>query len=81
VIREISEESGWQVAAGPLLDCWQHHISYEHKWAGLFAPEAIPALVMPDGYERSITAWLTHPVRTTSPTSSQSAEPRGPRSW
>jgi 8-oxo-dGTP pyrophosphatase MutT (NUDIX family) len=26
VVREISEESGWQVAAGPLLDCWQYHI-------------------------------------------------------
>jgi hypothetical protein len=54
-------------------------VSYEHKRAGLYAPEAIPDLVMPDGYERSITAWLTHPVRATSPTSSQSGEPRGPR--
>jgi len=26
VIREISEETGWRVAAGPLLDCWQYHI-------------------------------------------------------
>jgi 8-oxo-dGTP pyrophosphatase MutT (NUDIX family) len=26
VVREISEESGWQVTAGPLLDCWQYHI-------------------------------------------------------
>jgi 8-oxo-dGTP pyrophosphatase MutT (NUDIX family) len=26
VVREISEESGWNVAAGPLLDCWQYHI-------------------------------------------------------
>jgi 8-oxo-dGTP pyrophosphatase MutT (NUDIX family) len=26
VVREISEETGWQVAAGPLLDCWQYHI-------------------------------------------------------
>jgi mutator protein MutT len=26
VVREISEEAGWQVAAGSLLDCWQYHI-------------------------------------------------------
>jgi 8-oxo-dGTP pyrophosphatase MutT (NUDIX family) len=26
VAREISEESGWDVVAGPLLDCWQYHI-------------------------------------------------------
>lgn len=26
VVREISEESGWRVSAGPLLDCWQYHI-------------------------------------------------------
>jgi 8-oxo-dGTP pyrophosphatase MutT (NUDIX family) len=26
VVREIGEESGWQVSAGPLLDCWQYHI-------------------------------------------------------
>ena len=27
VVREISEEAGWQVTAGPVLDCWQYHIS------------------------------------------------------
>jgi 8-oxo-dGTP pyrophosphatase MutT (NUDIX family) len=27
VVREVSEESGWKVMAGPLLDCWQYHIS------------------------------------------------------
>ena len=27
VIREISEEADWQVTAGPVLDCWQYHIS------------------------------------------------------
>jgi 8-oxo-dGTP pyrophosphatase MutT (NUDIX family) len=27
VVREISEEAGWKVTAGPLLDCWQYHIS------------------------------------------------------
>jgi 8-oxo-dGTP pyrophosphatase MutT (NUDIX family) len=26
VVREISEETGWEVRAGPLLDCWQYHI-------------------------------------------------------
>lgn len=26
VAREITEETGWHVAAGPLLDCWQYHI-------------------------------------------------------
>jgi len=26
VAREISEESGWTVITGPLLDCWQYHI-------------------------------------------------------
>ena len=26
MVREISEETGWKVTAGPLLDCWQYHI-------------------------------------------------------
>ena len=26
VVRELGEESGWKVTAGPLLDCWQYHI-------------------------------------------------------
>jgi 8-oxo-dGTP pyrophosphatase MutT (NUDIX family) len=26
LVREISEETGWKVTAGPLLDCWQYHI-------------------------------------------------------
>ena len=26
VVREIAEETGWQVTAGPMLDCWQYHI-------------------------------------------------------
>ena len=26
VVREIGEETSWQVTAGPLLDCWQYHI-------------------------------------------------------
>jgi 8-oxo-dGTP pyrophosphatase MutT (NUDIX family) len=24
--REIAEETGWQVSAGPLIDAWQYHI-------------------------------------------------------
>ena len=27
VAREISEEAGWDVRVGPILDCWQYHIS------------------------------------------------------
>lgn len=26
VVREIAEEVGWTVTAGPLLDAWQYHI-------------------------------------------------------
>jgi 8-oxo-dGTP pyrophosphatase MutT (NUDIX family) len=26
VVREMREEAGWDVTAGPLLDCWQYHI-------------------------------------------------------
>lgn len=26
VVREIAEETGWQVTVGPILDCWQYHI-------------------------------------------------------
>ena len=26
VVREVGEESGWQVAVGAILDCWQYHI-------------------------------------------------------
>jgi 8-oxo-dGTP pyrophosphatase MutT (NUDIX family) len=91
-VREIFEESGWQVTAGPLLDCWQYHIapgqdvlivtygchvlssgppvvSREHKRANLFAPAAIPALTMPDGYKRSIDAWIIRLDSTIDPTS------------
>ena len=81
VVREIREEAGWQVAVGPLLDCWQYHIrpggdvvivtygcyvnsadppmiSNEHKRAGLFTPDQVPGLVMPEGYKRSVAAWF-----------------------
>jgi 8-oxo-dGTP pyrophosphatase MutT (NUDIX family) len=34
-------------------------VSSEHKQAGLFAPGEVPHLPMPDGYKRSIAAWLT----------------------
>ena len=33
-------------------------ISHEHKRVGLFAPHEIDALPMPEGYRRSIRAWL-----------------------
>jgi len=82
VVREITEESGWQVTAGPFLGCWQYAIgegshvvivtygchvqstnppvvSHEHKQAGLFAPDAVLGLVMPDGYKRSIATWFS----------------------
>jgi 8-oxo-dGTP pyrophosphatase MutT (NUDIX family) len=26
LVREFAEEAGWQVTAGPVLDCWQYHI-------------------------------------------------------
>lgn len=26
VVREVSEETGWQVTAGAILDCWQYHV-------------------------------------------------------
>lgn len=34
--------------------------SPEHKAVGLFSPEAIPSLNMPDGYKRSIQSWLAY---------------------
>jgi 8-oxo-dGTP pyrophosphatase MutT (NUDIX family) len=81
VVREIAEEAGWQVTAGPLLDCWQYHIrpgsdvvivtygcylrstdppvvSNEHKRVGLFTPDQVPELVMPEGYKRSVATWF-----------------------
>jgi 8-oxo-dGTP pyrophosphatase MutT (NUDIX family) len=81
VVREIAEETGWQVTAGPLLDCWQYRIgpgadvlivtygctvvrggtvvvSHEHKRAGLFGPDEVPGLAMPEGYRRSVARWF-----------------------
>jgi 8-oxo-dGTP pyrophosphatase MutT (NUDIX family) len=34
--------------------------SPEHKAVGLFSPEEIPSLRMPDGYKRSIQTWLAY---------------------
>ena len=34
--------------------------SPEHKAVGLFSPEDIPSLNMPDGYKRSIQSWLAY---------------------
>lgn len=31
VTREIAEESGWSVTAGPILDAWLYHIVQERK--------------------------------------------------
>lgn len=90
VVREINEESGWRVTAGPFLDCWQYHIgpgqdvlivtfgchvlsseppvvSHEHRQATLFSPDAVPGLVMPGGYKRSIATWLARLGSTTNP--------------
>jgi 8-oxo-dGTP pyrophosphatase MutT (NUDIX family) len=33
-------------------------ISAEHKEVGLFSPEALAELPMPEGYRRSVKAWL-----------------------
>jgi 8-oxo-dGTP pyrophosphatase MutT (NUDIX family) len=32
VVREIAEESGWAVTAGPILDAWLYHITQESKY-------------------------------------------------
>jgi 8-oxo-dGTP pyrophosphatase MutT (NUDIX family) len=34
-------------------------ISAEHKEVGLFAPNALAGLPMPEGYRRSVRAWLS----------------------
>ena len=26
MVREIAEETGWEVTAGSALDCWQYHV-------------------------------------------------------
>jgi 8-oxo-dGTP pyrophosphatase MutT (NUDIX family) len=31
VVREIAEETGWTVAAGPILDAWLYHITQAAK--------------------------------------------------
>lgn len=33
-------------------------VSSEHKCAGLFTRDEVPALVMPAGYKRSVAAWF-----------------------
>lgn len=81
VVREMGEELGLRVRAGPLLDCWLYEVrpgvevlivtygchpepftsvthSAEHRAAGAFAPAALGALPMPEGYRRSIRDWL-----------------------
>lgn len=86
VVREVQEETGWRVEAGPLLDTWIYQplpetlpdrrvlivtygctlsttdtapiVSQEHSQVGLFTAEQIRGLRMPNGYKRSIAAWL-----------------------
>ncbi|MGW0532268.1 NUDIX hydrolase [Streptomyces sp. NPDC003032] len=86
VERELAEESGWVVEAGPLLDVWLYQplprtrpeqrvlivtygcrvltpgqepvLSHEHQQIGLFTADEILRLNMPEGYRRSIGAWL-----------------------
>lgn len=38
-------------------------LSVEHREVGLFDASEIAHLRMPDGYRRSIMAWLDHPAR------------------
>jgi 8-oxo-dGTP pyrophosphatase MutT (NUDIX family) len=40
-------------------------ISAEHKEVGLFSPEALAELPMPEGYRRSVKAWLSSPTQKT----------------
>jgi 8-oxo-dGTP pyrophosphatase MutT (NUDIX family) len=90
VVREIAEETGWAVTAGPILDAWLYHVapagkhvfivtyschlgpgqedldpvlSAEHQRIGLFAPAEIAGLVMPQGYQTSISTWLRRDTR------------------
>jgi 8-oxo-dGTP pyrophosphatase MutT (NUDIX family) len=35
-------------------------LSHEHKEIGLFSEHEVAALVMPDGYKRSIATWYAH---------------------
>ena len=37
------------------------HVSDEHRRFGLFTPHEIDALPVPEGYRRSIRAWLAQP--------------------
>lgn len=82
--REIREETGWEVGAGPLIEggTWIYQPipgrrvliitygctvltperspvrSHEHNRVGLFTGAQAAKLVMPEGYKRSIAAWL-----------------------
>ncbi len=38
-------------------------LSDEHREIGLFSASEVAHLRMPEGYRRSITAWLAHPLR------------------
>ncbi|MEU5162200.1 NUDIX hydrolase [Streptomyces sp. NPDC020875] len=84
VERELREETGWTVKAGPLIEggVWIYEpipgrrvlivtygctvlppdqepvLSHEHKQIGLFAPDEVPHLTMPQGYKEAIAAWV-----------------------
>jgi 8-oxo-dGTP pyrophosphatase MutT (NUDIX family) len=49
LVREIGEEAGWQVTAGPVLDCWQYHIREGRDVViityGCYVASAIPPIV------------------------------------
>ncbi|MEU3598683.1 NUDIX hydrolase [Streptomyces sp. NPDC006798] len=89
VERELREETGWTVEAGPLIDggVWIYEpipgrrvlivtygctvltpdrapvLSHEHKQIGLFAPDEVSGLVMPQGYKKAIATWVGRDCR------------------
>ncbi|MFE0423789.1 NUDIX domain-containing protein [Streptomyces sp. NPDC058953] len=84
VERELREETGWTVKAGPLIEggVWVYEpvpgrrvlivtygctvltpdqepvLSHEHKQIGLFTPDEVPHLNMPQEYKESVAAWV-----------------------
>jgi hypothetical protein len=53
----ILETGNFRVTALPVVEIIQNP---EHKAVGMFSPEEIPALRMPEGYKKSISAWLAY---------------------
>jgi ADP-ribose pyrophosphatase YjhB (NUDIX family) len=48
-------------------DAGELRVSDEHRRSGLFTPDEIEVLPIPEGYRRSIRAWLGNPDRTSKP--------------